>query len=95
MKTLLFGKSNAVLTCEETKEGKVIAIISCGKKEDISKKVERAIKERYVAKSVSIVDSERETLTNGANLIFSAVIKEDGHHFGKTYEFCLEVTATY
>lgn len=95
MKTLLFGKSNAVLTCEETKEGKVIAIISCGKKEDISRKVERAIKEHYVAKSVKIENSERETLTNGANLIFSAVVKEDGEQMGNSLEFCLEVTATY
>lgn len=49
MKTKLAGKSNAVLT--DFDDGTVIAIISCGKSEDITKKLEKAISEHYVATS--------------------------------------------
>lgn len=94
MKTNLSAKSNAVLTCEETKEGKIIAIISCGKQEDITKKVEKAIKEHYVAKIVTLIESEKEVLTNQTYTYFSAFITEIGM-LPIVKEFCLEIVATY
>ena len=90
IKTQLFGKSNAVLTNDENK---VIAIISCGKSEDITEKVKLAIKEDYIAEKVEII-ARREVLVNANPYEFStSITDEDGDI--NTHDFTLTICATY
>ena len=89
MKTNLFGKSNAVLLSED---GEFIAIISCGTKVDITKKLELAVKEHYVVKTVSIKCDEE--LTNQKAVKFTAdIITEDEDEEIRDFE--IFITATY
>jgi hypothetical protein len=98
IKTQLFAKSNAVLTNDENK---VIAIISCGKSEDITKKVKLAIKEDYIAEKVEII-ARRETLVS---INPSAPVNENPYEFStiitdedgdiNTHDFTLTICATY
>jgi hypothetical protein len=89
MKAKLHGKSNAILTDDE---GNFIAIIGCGKDSDITKKIELAIKEHYVVKSVK-VDSPH-ILENHNVINFSAdIITEDEED--EIRDFSIEVVATY
>lgn len=90
IKTQLFGKSNAVLTNDENK---VIAIISCGKSEDITKKVELAIKEDYIAEKVEII-VRREVLVNANPYEFSAMITDEEGDINEC-DFTLTICATY
>lgn len=90
MKTNLLAKSNALLT-EEDSDAVAIAIISCGKKEDITKKIEKAIRDHYVATKVEI--DTTEDLTNQARIFFVANFLDKGEECVR--DFCIEVLATY
>lgn len=90
IKTQLFGKSNAVLTNDENK---VIAIISCGKNEDITEKVKLAIKEDYIAEKVEII-ARREVLVNANPYEFSTIITDEDDDIN-THDFTLTICATY
>ena len=91
IKTQLFGKSNAVLTNDENK---VIAIISCGKSEDITKKVKLAIKEDYIAERVNIIERPNQTLINAMPYEFSAIITDEDNDTN-SHDFTLTICATY
>ena len=90
IETALFGKSNAVLTNDENK---VLAIISCGKNEDITKKVCLAIKEDYIAEKVVIVEANG-IFDNQRPFDFSTdITNEDGEV--DVRDFTLTICATY
>jgi hypothetical protein len=91
IKTQLFGKSNAVLT---NNENKVIAIISCGKNEDITEKVKLAIKEDYIAERVDIIEQPNQNLINAMPYEFSAVIIDEDCDTN-SHDFTLTICATY
>jgi hypothetical protein len=91
IKAKLFGKSNAILSDEN---GNPIAIISCGKTEDITEKVSRAIKEEYIAEKVDITEQPNDCLINEIPLLFSAeIITADGDL--DIRDFMLTICATY
>lgn len=101
MKTNLFGKSNAVLVEEGT--GNILGIITCGKNEDISKKLIEAISDHFVIeKGTDIKLYDRITLngrkpikelTNQAMVRFSAEWIEDDEE--RIRDFEIEIVATY
>ncbi len=90
IKTQLAGKSNALLTSEERE---VLGIITCGKKEDITKKIVKAIKEHYTADWASIKKTNTKILNNVTFMRFSADLIEDGQETVR--DFTIEVVATY
>lgn len=85
------GKSNAVLT---NMDDNIIAIITCKKNENITKKVCLAIKEDSVSDTVRLNDvDDSGVLTNQTPLFFSAGINEE---FGEMIvNFKLEIHTTY
>jgi diacylglycerol kinase family enzyme len=88
MKTNLIGKSNAVLISD----GEFIAIIGCGAKADITKKLELAIKEHFVASKVTVEPSDE--LDNQKPVSFTAeIITEDEEVEYRDFE--IFITATY
>jgi hypothetical protein len=90
MKTKLAGKSNAVLT--DYDDGTVIAIISCDKSEDITKKLEKAIAEHYVATKVKLT-IKGKVLDNQNPLYFDSLHLEDG--LDSCRDFKIEIIPTY
>jgi len=92
IKSKLFGKSNAVLTYE----GEFVAIIGCGKNEDITSKVSQAIVDHFCIETEGVntfkvnVD---EVLTNEKTLLFSVEYTEDEEENLRDFE--LNIVASY
>lgn len=102
MKTNLFGKSNAVLIEEDTDN--ILGIISCGKNEDITKKLIQAISDHFVVpKGTDIKLYDRNSLlsnyqptkvlTNQETVSFSATWVEDEQELIRDFE--ITICATY
>lgn len=90
IKTALFGKSNAILTNDENE---VLAIISCGKNKDITKKVCLAIKEEYISEKVVIAEANG-IFDNQSPFSFTVnLTDEDGDL--DIRDFTLKICATY
>lgn len=90
MITKLAGKSNAVLTDHD--DGHVVAIISCGKSENITKKIEKAIAEHYVATNVEL-ELDGSTLDNQNPRYFGSIHLEDGLESAR--DFKIQIVTTY
>ncbi len=95
IRTKLAGKSNAVLMEVDGDNGdQVVAIITCGKKEDITFKVAKAINEHNVSKQVTIVNKDKVVLTNQETLlVFANILTADYEKEARNYT--LQVVATY
>ncbi len=91
METNLAGNSNLILVREDTKETIAIIAGKKGKAKQITKKLERAIKEHFVADDVVIVDSR--TVTNQSPETFAVHIYNDGSDYYE--DFKIEVVPTY
>lgn len=91
MRTNLVGTSNAVLL---DNEGNVMSVIRClaGQNEDITVKIENAIKEHYCSETVCLIDA-RDVLTNQSELSFKAYSFEDGDIISR--DFSILIVATY
>ena len=88
MRTNLIGKSNAVLISD----GEFIAVIGCGANADITKKLELAIKEHFIADKVTVEPSD--VLDNQKPVSFTAeIITEDEDVEYRDFE--IFITATY
>lgn len=76
-------------------EGNFIAIIGCGKKEDITSKLKLAIKDHYcILDETEIKLSQtKEVLTNQNIIKFSAEYTEDEEENGR--DFSIEIVASY
>ena len=88
MRTNLIGKSNAVLMSD----GEFIAIIGCGAKTDITKKLALAIKEHFVVKKVMVERSAEIDKKKAVNFT-AEIIDEDGDVEYRDFE--IFITATY
>jgi len=92
VRTNLTEKSNAILIEVDGDGDQVVAIISCGKKEDLTNKIARAIKDHNVAKFVSITN--KTVLTNQEPILINALMSnDDGTEDARNYT--LHIVATY
>lgn len=89
IQTNLFGKANAVLT----KNGKIIAIIKCNKKEDITSKIQKAIEHWFTASDIKITMLSDGILTNQNQVYFTTEQIEDDEVYCR--DFKIQVFATY
>lgn len=88
IKTKLFGTSNAVLT--DAEDGNVIAIIKCGKKENITKKVQKAIAEHFSADSF---ETEKGCLElEHSPIYFDSEHVEDEMNTARSFKLAVVVT---
>ena len=90
MKTTIAGKSNAVLTDHD--DGHVVAIISCKKSEDITKKIKKAIADHYVATKIEL-QLDGATLDNATPRYFGTMHLEDGLETAR--DFKIQIVPTY
>lgn len=93
IKTKLFGKSNAVLIEIDTNADAIgVAVITCDKDENITKKVELAISEDCCSHKVKI--KGKHVLENQERIFFDAgMLTDDNEQEIRSY--CLEILATY
>lgn len=94
MRTKLFGKSNAILV-NVSEDINPIAIIECGKDEEIKAKLDNAIRDEFVlGDEVELTfDSDDLVLTNQETVKFSVSYEDEGEPCIRDFE--IGIVATY